>query len=112
MPRVGTSARLRYHGILDRELRQVRAKVIPNTKREVLQNAILDNVTPFAKVYTDEAAAYMGLEKKFVHKVIDHRASMSKGRCTRKGLRISGRCLRGRCAAPTLPWNHSTLTNT
>src|ERR1039458_4934009 len=32
------------HGILDRELRQVRAKVLPNVKRETLQGAILDSV--------------------------------------------------------------------
>ena len=60
------------HGMLDRELRQVRASVMPNVKRESLQNAILDNVTPFAKVYTDEATGYIGLDKNFVHKVINH----------------------------------------
>jgi transposase-like protein len=43
------------HGLLDRELRQVRTRIIPNIKRETLQNAILDNVTPLATVYTDEA---------------------------------------------------------
>jgi hypothetical protein len=29
-------------GVLDRDLRQVRSKVVPNVKRETLQNAILD----------------------------------------------------------------------
>jgi transposase-like protein len=33
---------------------------------------ILENVTPFAKVYTDEHGGYDGLEKNFVHKVINH----------------------------------------
>ena len=41
----------------DRESRQVRAKVIPNTKRETLQNEILKNVKYGSKVYTDEAGA-------------------------------------------------------
>ncbi|MGA7110129.1 MAG: IS1595 family transposase, partial [Terracidiphilus sp.] len=82
----GYVSKTAVHGILDRELRQVRAKVIPNTKREVLQNAILDNVTPFAKVYTDEAAAYMGLEKKFVHKVIDHSREYVKGQVHTQGI--------------------------
>src|ERR1035438_5619611 len=53
----GMIAKTAVHGILDRELRQVRAKVIPTVKRDVLQKIILDNVTPFAKVYTDEAVA-------------------------------------------------------
>ena len=60
------------HGMLDRELRQVRAKVMTNVKRESLQNAILENVTPFAKVYTDEFSGYDDLKKQFVHKVVNH----------------------------------------
>ena len=31
-------------GMLDRETRQVRAHVIPNVKRETLQNAILNHI--------------------------------------------------------------------
>jgi transposase-like protein len=40
-------------GLLDRDLRQVLAKVVPNVKRETLQNAILDNVEHGSAVYTD-----------------------------------------------------------
>jgi len=50
-------AKTAVHEMLDRELRQVRAKVVPSVKRHELQKATLDNVTPFAKVYTDEAIA-------------------------------------------------------
>jgi transposase-like protein len=74
------------HGILDRELRQVRAKVIPNIKRETLQSAILDNVTPFAKVYTDEASCYDGLSKKYVHKVINHSQEYVRGQVHTQGI--------------------------
>ena len=31
-------------GILDRDIRQIRARVIPNTTREVLQNEVLRNI--------------------------------------------------------------------
>jgi transposase-like protein len=74
------------HGMLDRELRQVRAKVIPMAKRDILQNAILENVTPFAKVYTDEAIAYDGLSKKYVHKVINHSQEYVKGQVHTQGI--------------------------
>jgi transposase-like protein len=74
------------HGLLDRELRQVRTKVIPNTKRETLQNAILEQVTPFAKLYTDEAVGYDGLEKKFVHKVINHSQEYVRGQVHTQGI--------------------------
>jgi transposase-like protein len=73
-------------GILDREMRQVRAKMIPNVKRETLQNAILDNVTPFAKVYTDEFSSYVGLDKKFVHKVVDHSREYVRGKVHTQGI--------------------------
>jgi transposase-like protein len=74
------------HGMLDRELRQVRAKVMPNVKRETLQNAILDNVTPFAKVYTDEAMQYDGLSRNFVHKVINHSHEYVRGNVHTQGI--------------------------
>ena len=73
-------------GLLDRELRQVRAKVLPNMKRETLQNAILDNVTPFAKVYTDEATQYEGLSKNYIHKVINHSQEYVRGQVHTQGI--------------------------
>jgi transposase-like protein len=82
----GYVSKTAVHGILDRELRQVRAKVIPNAKREVLQNAILENVTPFAKVYTDEHLGYMGLEKQFIHKVVDHSREYVNGKVHTQGI--------------------------
>lgn len=74
------------HGILDREMRQVRATVLNNVRRETLQNLILNNVTPFAKVYTDSAIAYDTLSKNFVHKVVDHSREYVKGQVHTQGI--------------------------
>jgi transposase-like protein len=74
------------HGMLDRELRQVRAKVLPNIKRETLQDAILQNVTPFAKVYTDEAGCYEGLGRKYVHKIVNHSQEYVNGQVHTNGI--------------------------
>jgi len=79
-------AKTAVHGILDRELRQVRAKVIPYVKRSILQKAILDNVTPFAKVYTDEAVAYDGLSRNYVHEVINHSQEYVRGQVHTQGI--------------------------
>jgi transposase-like protein len=79
-------AKTPVHGMLDRELRQVRAKVIPAARRDVLQKAILDNVTPFAKVYTDEAAAYDGLSRNYIHKVINHSQEYVRGQVHTQGI--------------------------
>jgi transposase-like protein len=73
-------------GILDRELRQVRAKVLPNVRRDTLQEMILKNVTPFAKVYTDEATAYDGLSRNFVHKVVNHSQEYVRGQVHTQGI--------------------------
>ncbi len=59
-------------GVLDRNLRQVRTKVIPNVKRETLQNEILNTVHRGSQVYTDSAVGYDHLSKEFVHEVVNH----------------------------------------
>ncbi|MCU1303880.1 MAG: hypothetical protein JWQ87_4164 [Candidatus Sulfotelmatobacter sp.] len=41
-------------GILDHNLRQVRVNVVPDVKRETLQNILLKNLTYGAKIYTEE----------------------------------------------------------
>jgi transposase-like protein len=74
------------HGMLDRELRQVRAKSLPHVKRESLQSMILNNVTPFAKVYTDAAVFYDHLSKSFVHKVVDHSKEYVNGQVHTQGI--------------------------
>jgi transposase-like protein len=74
------------HGMLDRELRQVRAKVMTNVKREALQDAILSNVTPFAKVYTDEFSGYDYLKQQFIHKVVNHSQEYVRGQVHTQGI--------------------------
>jgi transposase-like protein len=73
-------------GILDRESRQVRAKVVPNTKRETLQKEILKNVKFGSRVYTDMAVTYDHLEWKYVHETVNHAETYVKGRVHTNGL--------------------------
>jgi transposase-like protein len=68
-------------GILDRTARQVRAKVVPNVKRETLQSEILRQVKYGTQVYTDEAVAYeQGLQWRFVHDMVNKTESYVRGR--------------------------------
>lgn len=66
-------------GVLDRDLRQVRAKVIPDVKRETLQNEILKQVTRGTRVYTDDFVGYNGLNERFVHDVVAHTREYVRG---------------------------------
>ena len=57
-----------------------RAKVIPNVKRETLQNEILKQVVGTGTVYTDSATGYDNLAVyKFVHETVNHMEEYVRG---------------------------------
>jgi len=66
-------------GLFDRESRQVRAKVVPNVKRETLQKEILSNVLYGSAIYTDSAGAYDLLRANYVHQTVNHMETYVKG---------------------------------
>jgi transposase-like protein len=66
-------------GMYDRESRQVRAKVIPNVKRETLQKEILANVKYGSTVFTDEAVGYNTLRRRYVHDTVNHAETYVNG---------------------------------
>ena len=74
-------------GMRDRETRMVRAKVIPNTRRETLQNEILANVEKKSTVYTDAAQGYYNLaEKDFIHETVNHLDEYVRGQVHTQGI--------------------------
>ncbi|MGD0631575.1 MAG: IS1595 family transposase [Terracidiphilus sp.] len=67
-------------GMLDRDTRQVRAKVIPDVTRLTLQGEILNQVSHAAKVYTDMAEGYNRMAiKNFVHETVNHMEEYVRG---------------------------------
>ncbi len=84
--RGGASGKTIVMGLLDRELRQVRAKVVPNVKRETLQNEVLREVKHGSKVYTDEAIGYDNLRSRFVHDVVNHTERYVDGQVHTNGI--------------------------
>jgi transposase-like protein len=73
-------------GILDRDLRKIRAKVVPNVKRETLQYEILNQVEFGARLYSDDAVAYNELASLYAHDVVNHAQEYVKGRVHTNGL--------------------------
>jgi len=74
-------------GILDRNLRQVRATVVPNVTRETLQNQILKNVKYGSTVYTDNAVAYdNGMQRRFLHDVVNKTEAYVRGQVHVNGM--------------------------
>jgi transposase-like protein len=74
-------------GMLDREARQVRAKVIPDVRRDTLQREILSHIEGRSTIYTDAAAAYDHLKTKdFVHKTVNHLNEYVRGQVHTQGI--------------------------
>jgi len=73
-------------GMLDREMRQVRARVVPNVKRETLQATLLSEVKHGSKVYTDEAVGYDKVSYNFIHDVVNHMETYVDGQVHTNGI--------------------------
>jgi transposase-like protein len=74
-------------GMLDRESRQVRAKVVPNIKRETLQNEILNQIEGGSKVFTDGSTSYDSLAaRNYVHETVNHMEEYVRGEVHTNGI--------------------------
>jgi transposase-like protein len=83
----GASGKAVVQGILDRTARQVRAKVMPDVKRETLQSEILRQVKYGTKVYTDDAVVYeQGMQRRFVHDFVNKTESYVRGQVHVNGI--------------------------
>ena len=83
----GDSGKTTVMGLLDRELRQVRAKVIPNVKRDVLQSEILRQVGKGSTVYTDGWPGYDNLAaQEYVHETVNHMLEYVRGNVHTQGI--------------------------
>ncbi len=103
-------------GILDRNLRKVRAAVVPNVTRETLQNAILKNVNLGAQsIRTARSPMITGCSADSFTTLLTRLRATFADKSTSTAWKISGRSSSDLCAAPTLLWNlfisHATLTN-
>ncbi|HZZ40318.1 MAG TPA: transposase [Acidobacteriaceae bacterium] len=74
-------------GMLDRESRQIRAKVVPNVRRETLQDEILNHIQDGSKVYTDSSTSYLGLRaQNCIHETVNHVNECVRGEVSTQGL--------------------------
>jgi transposase-like protein len=74
-------------GMLERDIRKVRAKVIPDVTRETLQNEILNQIEKKSTVYTDRATGYDRLKtQEFVHENVNHVEEYVRGQVHTQGI--------------------------
>lgn len=60
------------HAIKERRSGMIRAEVIPAAQTEYVRDAILENVKPGSKVYTDESRIYQWVKDAYQHKSVNH----------------------------------------
>ena len=71
-------------GMKDRETNEVKAMVVPNTKKETLQGYVKENIEPGTETFTDDHRSYQGLEN---HETVCHSAGeYVKGRIHTNGI--------------------------
>jgi transposase-like protein len=74
-------------GMLDRDSREVRAKVVPNVSREVLQREILNGVEKGSAVFTDGWVGYDNLKtKEYIHETVNHTNEYVRGQVHTQGI--------------------------
>ncbi|MCY2952223.1 MAG: IS1595 family transposase [Planctomycetota bacterium] len=99
----GGSGKTVVMGLLERhggkKCSQVRATVIPDTRKETLHPIIRHNVEPGAEVFTDEHAGYTGISSEYVHGVINHAEAYVNGNIHTNGMEnfwaLFKRCIKG-----------------
>src|SRR5207302_4986652 len=86
-------------GLLERG-GKVKAKHLPNVKRETLHNEVRQNVEPGSHVFTDQWTGYIGLRRGgYIHKVINHVRAYVRGNVHTNGIEnfwsLLKRCIKG-----------------
>ena len=83
----GLNSKTAVMGMLDRDSRKVRARVVPNVKRETLQSAILNEIEKGSTVYTDGATVYDNLATRdYIHETVNHLEEYVRGEVHTQGI--------------------------
>lgn len=94
----GTVGKAIVMGILDRNSREVRAKVIPEVRKRYTDEHLQANVAPGSTLYTDSAVHYEMLPD-YVREFVDHTETYVRGRVHVNGVEnfwsLLKRCLAG-----------------
>jgi len=73
-------------GLLDRHTRQVKIAHVPDVRGETLQPYVRKYVKGGSYVFTDAWVGYHGLDREYVHQVIDHAETYVKGNVHTNGI--------------------------
>jgi transposase-like protein len=72
-------------GVLERN-GQIRTKVIKNTKKRTIHNAIRNTVEAGSNLFTDALKSYEGLKSEYFHEAVDHATEYVRGNVHTNGV--------------------------
>lgn len=88
--KAGVFGKVAVMGLLERNSPErhsrIKLRVVRNVRRPGLQREIKKEVVKGSEIYTDALRSYSGLEKEYIHKVIDHAECYAKGHIHTNGL--------------------------
>ncbi len=73
-------------GLLDRKTKKIRLRHVANTQRDTLQSVVREHVEGGSYVYSDAWLGYLGLDREYVHQVIDRAETYVKGNVHTNGI--------------------------
>ena len=65
---------------------KVKAVVVPDRKQTTVQQIVRNYIEPGSEIHTDEHAGYQGLDKDYVHEVINHMEAYVRGHVSTNGM--------------------------
>ena len=75
----GGAGKAAVMGLLDRQTGEVRVKHVQNVQRETLHAEVRRHVESGSEIFTDEWIAYRGLDREYLHNVINHAETYVNG---------------------------------
>lgn len=81
----GIKDKTKVMGILERG-GEVRAEVVPDTRKRTLDPKVRANVEPGSSVYTDEHQSYTSLSDEYAHETVDHATHYVNGQVHTNGM--------------------------
>jgi len=88
--KAGVVGKVAVMGLLERNsperASRIKVRVVRNVRRHGLQREVKEGVVKGSEIYTDALRSYSGLEKEYIHNVIDHAECYAKGHVHTNGL--------------------------
>jgi transposase-like protein len=73
-------------GFFERDTRKVRTQVIPDREKSTFHTMVKENVELGSHLSTDDCHSYWGLDKEYIHQIVDHAERYVDGQIHTNGL--------------------------